>query len=94
MDRDDVILATFESALMHMQRVNKRLTILAAISILLALTMFGVGIYFFSTFEVTTEQVTVDSSDGPANYIGNDNNGEINNGFSDSEKDNNQKEKQ
>lgn len=74
----EVSLAVFESALMHLQKANKRLTIIVVIALLLMGCMFGTFIYFFTNFEVSTETVTIDSHQGTANYIGND--GDITNG--------------
>lgn len=93
MEYTDTILAAFESAMMHLQKANKRLTIITIISLILTGAMFCTFMYFLTSYEITAEQITVDSTDGPANYIGNDNNGDINNGFSDSEEDNDKAEK-
>ena len=88
----DIILASFESALMHLQKMNKRLTIVTIIALLLTGLMFGTFMYFLTSYEISTETISVDSKDGPANYVGNDNNGDINNGISSSEEKNDKTE--
>lgn len=92
MENMDTVLVAFESAMMHLQKANKRLAIIAGLCIVLTGLMFGTFMYFLTSYEVTTEQITVDSKDGPANYIGNDNNGDINNGEYNSQEDNNKTE--
>lgn len=42
------------------------------------------GFMWYITLPVAEEQITVDNESGNANYIGNDMNGDINNGTSDS----------
>ena len=90
---ENILLATFESAMMHMQKVNKRISFVATVAILVVGLMFCTFMYFLTNYEITAEQVTVDSKDGPANYIGNDNNGEVNNGNGDGQENNDQEEK-
>lgn len=77
-ENEKILLATFESALMHLQKANKRLTIITVTALVLMGLMFGCFIYLFTGFEFTTESVTIDSHEGTANYIGND--GDITNG--------------
>lgn len=91
MEDKQVSLVVLESAMMHLQETNRRLARITICSLILMCIMFGFFVYLFTTFEITTEDVTVDSGNGNANYIGND--GEIINGSGTSEEDNNQKEK-
>ena len=42
-----------------------------------------IGFMWYITLPVAEEQITVDNESGNANYIGNDMNGDINNGTSD-----------
>ena len=79
-DIAQVSLAAVESALAFANVINKRLAIVTSIALILVAVMFGSLMYFLTHFEVTGESVVVDSTDGVANYIGNDNNGEIING--------------
>jgi len=87
MDEKSVSILTMESAMMHLQEANRRLARITMIALTLMFVMFGCFMYFLTNYEISTEEVTVDSKSGPANYIGND--GEINNGVSESEEDNN-----
>lgn len=89
MGEKDISYAAYESAMMHMQKINKRLTILIGIVLVFAIMVLASVVYFLSTYEITTESVDLDSQNGAVNYIGNDNNGEINNAESRSQEDNN-----
>ena len=87
----DVSFVTLESAMMHLQETNKRLARITVLALLLMSFMFGFFVYFLCSFEISTEDVVVDSNNGNANYIGND--GDIVNESGTSEEDNNKKEK-
>ena len=89
---NDISLVTLESAMMHLQETNKRLARITIVALILMGLMFGFFVYVLTNFEVTTEDVVVDSSNGNANYIGND--GDIVNGSGTCEEDNNKEEKQ
>lgn len=91
MDDKYIPLAALESAMLHLQETNKRLARLTVLALVAMLVMFGAVIYFFTAFEVTTEDVVVDSDQGNANYIGND--GSIVNESGQSEEDNDKEEK-
>ena len=93
MDEKSISLIAMESALMHLQQANKRLAVITIVTLVIMSMMLGAAIYFFTQFEVSTEDVVVDSSgNGNANYIGND--GDITNGIGMSEENDNQKEEQ
>lgn len=83
MDDKYVSLATFESAMMHLQQTNKRLAVITIISLVLMCMVFGMFIYFLHGFNITAEDVSLKSDKGNANYIGND--GDIVNVGSESE---------
>ena len=91
MDKHDVSLVMLESAMMHLQKANKRLATITIVALVIMGLMFGFFIYLFSTFEITTEDVVVDSDIGNANYIGND--GDIINGSGTCEEDNDKEQK-
>ena len=88
---DKATLAMLESAMMHLQVANKRLARITIAALVLMCIMFGFFVYLFTSFEISTEDVLVDSSYGNANYIGND--GDIVNGSGSCEEDNDQEEK-
>lgn len=91
MDEKQISIIALESAMMHLQQANKRLTTITIVALTVMAMMFGAFIYFFTSFEVTTEDVVVDSgNNGNANYIGND--GDIVNGNGTSEENNNPQE--
>ena len=72
MDDKNISLIALESAMMHLQTVNKRLAIITVIALIFMASMFGFFVYVLTNFEITTEDVVVDSDYGNANYIGND----------------------
>ena len=57
---------------------NRRLTYTIIFLICVIFMIVATGIWFLNQYEYTTETVTVDSSDGIANYLGGD--GSITNG--------------
>lgn len=89
MEDKNISLVTLESAMMHLQETNKRLARITVCALILMALMFGFFVYLFTSFEVTTEDITIDSAHSTANYIGND--GDIVNGSDNSEKDHDQK---
>lgn len=88
-DRTNVSLAALDSALTHLQEANKRLSRLLAFALFVIALLFGAVMYFLMNYEIVTTDVAIDSHEGPAsyNYIGND--GDIDNGSSESKDDNN-----
>lgn len=90
-DSNNISLVMLESAMMHLQQTNKRLARITICALVLMALMFGFFVYLFTTFEITTEDVVVDSDYGNANYIRND--GDIVNGSGESEEDNDQEQK-
>ena len=91
MEDNNISLAVLESCVMHLQQTNKRLAKITIVALVLMAIMFGFFVYLFTSFEITTEDVLVDSDYGNANYIGND--GEIVNGSGTCTEDNNKEEK-
>ena len=91
MDDKHISLITLESAMMHLQETNKRMARITICALILMGLMFGFFVYLFTSFEITTEDIVVDSDNGNANYIGND--GDIINGSGTCEEDNNQEQK-
>lgn len=91
MENHNVSLIMLESAMMHLQQANKRLARITICALVLMALMFGFFVYLFTAFEVTTEDVSVDSGSGNANYIGND--GEIVNGIDNGQETDNQEER-
>lgn len=91
MENSNVSLIMLESAMMHLQQANKRLARITICALVLMTLMFGFFVYLFTAFEITTEDVVIDSSNGNAGYIGND--GEIINGSGNSEEADDQEEK-
>lgn len=57
---------------------NRRLTYTIIFLIVVIFMIVATGIWFLNQYDVAYETVTVDSTDGVANYIGND--GSITNG--------------
>lgn len=91
MENRNISLIMLESTMMHMQQINKRMARITVLAICLALFMFGFFVYLFTAFEITTEDVAIDSGNGNASYIGND--GDIINGNDNSQEKDNQEEK-
>ncbi len=91
MDDHNISLVMLESAMMHLQKANKRLACITLVALIVMSFMFGFFVYVFTSFEITTEDVVLDSGNGNANYIGND--GEIINGSDPREENDNQEEK-
>ena len=89
MEDQHISLVMLESALMHLQETNKRLAKITICALILMGLMFGFFVYILTNFEVSTEDVVLDSTNGDANYIGND--GDIINGSDTSEENNDQK---
>lgn len=79
----DVPYIVFESEMVRLERIIKKLFVLIVVLIVL---LFGTNIYWIwyeSQFEeVVTTEVTQDNADGINNYVGND--GDITNGETDS----------
>ena len=90
-NQERVSLVMLESAMMHLQKANKRLTIITICSLVCMMLMVCFLAYLFTGFEINTEDVLIDSDYGNANYIGND--GDIINGESTCEENNDQEEK-
>ena len=90
-DHNNISLVMLESAMMHLQQTNKRLARITICALVLMMFMFGFFVYLFTAFEITTEDIVIDSSNGNANYIGND--GDIVNGDDNSQEENDQKER-
>lgn len=78
----DVPYIVFESEMVRLERIIKKLFVLIVVLIVL---LFGTNIYWIwyeSQFEeVVTTEVTQDNADGINNYVGND--GDITNGETD-----------
>lgn len=99
-DRDMVPYIVHESSMARSERTIKRLVIALVFAIVLMFTCNALWLLAWSSYDYSsTETVTVDGKDGIANYIGNDNNGDIGHGESsgsenknaDAEKSNNTK---
>ena len=72
---------TLESILLHFSNTINRLIIMLIIVVVLwFLTIAGFVTYLCLPAEEETYTTTVENEDGNANYIGNDMNGDINNG--------------
>lgn len=84
-EKTSVSIAALDSALTHMQEANKRLGRLFMASLAVIAIMFCTLMYFLMNYEIVATDVTLDSHEGNANYnyIGND--GDIDNGSSDSQ---------
>ena len=86
----NVPYVVYESAQNRMEQINKRLLIALIITVILVFISNLAWLYAWCQYdyssEETSNEVTVDGKDGIANYIGND--GDINNGISESEEDN------
>lgn len=80
----DVPYIVFESEMVRLERIIKKLFVLIVVLIVI---LFGTNIYWIwygSQFEeVVTTEVTQDNADGINNYVGND--GDITNGETDNE---------
>lgn len=95
MDEKNIKLANIpyivhEDTVTHLVKVIKWLIIALCISVLLMVASNLAWLYVFNSYDYVdgdSETITVDSEDGNANYIGND--GDINNGTSDSKTDEN-----
>lgn len=80
----DVPYIVHESAMARNERTLKRMIVALAITVVLLFATNAAWLYVWNQYDYESEVVTVDSEDGGnANYIGN--NGDINNGESDSE---------
>lgn len=88
----NVSQAAMESAMMHLQKANQRLAVIAGLAVLVMALMFGVFMYFLTDYEISSEQITIDSHEGTANYVSND--GDIINGRDQSQEDYNQEKEQ
>lgn len=71
------------------QRNAKRWFTAWIVTFLLLLSVLGGIIYIVLTSDITTENIGVNADNGIANYVGNDNSGDIDNGFYPSKKDKN-----
>lgn len=95
MDEKNIKLANIpyivhEDTVTHLVKVIKWLIVALCISVLLMAASNLAWLYVFNSYDYVdgdSETITVDSEDGNANYIGND--GDINNGTSDSKTDEN-----
>ena len=87
---EKVSIGTMESALQHLQETNKRLAMITALALIIAGVMFCSLMYFLTNYEIVTQDVTIDSHEGTANYIGND--GDIINGSDQGENNNSAEE--
>ena len=80
----DVPYIVHESAMARNERTLKRMIVALAIAVVLLFATNAAWLYVWNQYDYESEVVTVDSEDGGnANYIGN--NGDINNGESNSE---------
>ena len=77
----DVPYIAHEGAMVRLERINKRLWILALVLVALLFLTNGGWLYYESQWETISTTVTQDNASGINNYIGND--GDINNGTSD-----------
>lgn len=84
MDHKDVPFIVHEGMMSRMERQMKRLFILLAILIAALVISNAAWLYAWVQYDYSCDTVTVDGTDGVANYIGND--GEIVNGESGSKK--------
>ncbi len=84
--RECIPFVVFESSMARQERTIKRLIIALIILIALTFTSNALWLMVWSSYDYTSEEVSVDGTDGIANYIGND--GDINNGESDSKENN------
>ena len=78
MENNNIPYIVYESSLAREERQQKRLVIVIVILIILLFITNAVWIYAWNQYDYVDESVNVDSSEGNANYIGND--GDINNG--------------
>lgn len=82
----------FEGAITQLTKIIKYLIIALCISVFLMVASNLAWLYVFNSYDYVdgdSETITVDGEDGSANYIGNDMNGDINNGTSDGKTDTN-----
>lgn len=79
MSNKEVSKYALEQILMHHSNIIKRLIGALIVVTVLWFATIAVFTYYLSLPEDTYE-VSVDNADGNANYIGNDMNGDINNG--------------
>ena len=79
MSNKEVSKYALEQILMHHTNIVKRLIIALIILAVLWFSTIAVFTYYLALPEDTYE-VSVENDDGNANYIGNDMNGDINNG--------------
>ena len=81
-DKDiaNVSVAALDSVIAYCREVNRRLAIIAGVALFAMILMVGGFVYFFTHFDLVAETVTLDTHEGAATYIGNDNNGDITNG--------------
>lgn len=72
----------FEGEMARYERIIKRLVVVLIVTIAMLFVSNALWLNTFMQFDFETETVTLDASQGNANYIGND--GVINNGEGDS----------
>mgnify|MGYP007069965465 CR=1 FL=1 len=60
----------YEGAMARFERHHRRLVIALIISIALVFISNAIWLYAWTQYDYTSEDVTVDSTDGIANYIG------------------------
>lgn len=70
------------------RKQSKRWFIAWLVTFLALLAVLSGIVYVVLTSDITTENVGINADDGIANYIGNDNSGDIENGFYPSEENN------
>ena len=76
--KDMVPYIVHESSMARQERTIKRLIIALIFSVMLAFTSNALWLLAWTSYDYTSEDISVDGTDGVANYIGND--GDINNG--------------
>lgn len=83
MDENMIPYIAFEACEMRHDKRERRLVAIIIVLIIALVAVIGISTYERLQYDtVTTEEsktVEIDSGEGTANYIGNDNNGEINN---------------
>lgn len=76
--RDSVPYIIHESSMVRQERTIRRLIIALIFSIMLTFTTNALWLLAWTSYDYADEDISVDGTDGVANYIGN--NGDINNG--------------
>ena len=91
MENNNIPYIVYEASLAREERQQKRLVIVIVILIVLLFITNALWIYAWNQYDYIDESVSVDvdSSEGNANYIGND--GDINNNGKDNSSEDNKK---